>query len=267
MSNITKIGNITIAVVGKGGAGKTTCAYLLARHIIARGIKPLLIDADPTMSHFARVLGLAQGNSIESIRDRLIKTAAIGTPTEKEFLAQNLDNIVEQSLQHHLDYSLLIMGQPERSGCFCPSNSLLRSIIETISGRFPVVLIDCEAGLEQIHRNVISKVDYLVIVSDSSLRSLETAEKILESAKKFTHYQDVGLILNKVKENHFAHLESKIQTLNVKLLGLVPEDENIVNLELMGQSLENLALNSKSFIAIDKIVEKILNLNPNKNIS
>jgi CO dehydrogenase maturation factor len=210
------------------------------------------------MSHFARVLGLPSYISIEAIRNRLIQTVAKGSQTEKEFLAKNLDNIVEQALIQQEDFSVLVMGQPERAGCFCPSNTLLRNIIESISDRYSLVIIDCEAGLEQIHRSVISKIDYLLIISDPSLRSIETAQNILASAKKFTSYQEIGIILNRVKDNQHDLLTQKIRSLDAQFLGFIPDDEKIVDLELSGAPLRDLDSKSKSSMAAKEIFMKIL---------
>ena len=64
-----------IAVTGKGGTGKTIFTYLLSRHLVRLGIYPLLIDADPTMSHLSRLLDQKPEKSLETIRKQVIKAA------------------------------------------------------------------------------------------------------------------------------------------------------------------------------------------------
>ena len=75
-------------------------------------------------------------------------------------------------------FALLAMGRTESLGCFCPVNSLLRTAIETLSRSFDTILVDGEAGLEQINRQVTQHLDTLMIISDPTSRGLETAAVI-----------------------------------------------------------------------------------------
>jgi CO dehydrogenase maturation factor len=259
--NISKEFRI-FAIVGKGGAGKTTFTYLFAKEMMKNHIHPLLIDADPTMSHLTRMMGVSPKNSIENIRTHIISLVA---PKDKkkdtnQMLAENVDSIVKQSIYENELYSLLAMGQPETAGCFCPVNHLIKNVIETLGQEYQTIIIDCEAGLEQIHRNVISQVDYLLIITDTSTRSIETAKMILNSAKKFTHFKKAGLIINRVKEPQKEVLIQTITTLNIPLLGFLPEDPNISQLELEGKGFDHLPNDSPSIIAILDIFKKICQL-------
>jgi CO dehydrogenase maturation factor len=64
------------------------------------------------------------------------------------------------------------MGRQESAGCFCPVNALLRDAIKSLSKNFDIVLIDCEAGLEQINREVINPIDTLIIITDLTVRGI-----------------------------------------------------------------------------------------------
>ena len=186
-----------IAITGKGGSGKTIVSYLLAQQLITSGIYPLLIDADPTMSHLTRLLEHKPKETIETIRKRIVEVAAQKKEQENQNIAENIDSIVSQSIIETDQYSLLTMGNPESKGCFCATNVLLRNVIESVTQDFDTIIIDCEAGLEQIHRQVIGKLDYLIIVSDFSLRSIETAQFIAKSAKKLIIFEKIGSIILK----------------------------------------------------------------------
>ena len=122
------------------------------------------------------------------------------------------------------DFCLFSIGQPESSGCFCPSNTLLKNVIESISKDFDIVLIDCEAGLEQINRSVIETVDILLIVTDISLRSLETANSIRKSARKFTKYKKLGVVINKAKNN--VEITIKKPDFEIKSIYIISPDIN-----------------------------------------
>ncbi len=81
-----EISHAIIAITGKGGVGKTTITYFLAEEFIVRQIHPLLIDADPTTSHLARLLGIAPVTTIEHLRNELIGVAARGDEQERHSL-------------------------------------------------------------------------------------------------------------------------------------------------------------------------------------
>jgi CO dehydrogenase maturation factor len=73
------------------------------------------------------------------------------------------------------------MGRPEAPGCFCTVNDLLKYGIETLSQDYGITIIDREAGPEQVNRRVIQSIDTLLIVTDTSNRSLKTASDIMKT--------------------------------------------------------------------------------------
>jgi CO dehydrogenase maturation factor len=248
---------LKISVVGKGGSGKSVITTLLAKSISKlNDYKLLLIDADPTHPHLSHMVNLLPERSLENIRVGVIDK----TLTKKESIQEIADHIdfeVYNAIAESKYFSLFSIGQPEEQGCFCPSNTLLRKVIESISKDFDIVLIDCEAGLEQINRMVIETVDVLLIVSDISIRSIETAYAIKTSAKKFTNYRNYGIILNRVKGN-IDYVLKKLEDLKLPLLARIPEDDNITLFDMKGTPLIDIPDNSPSAVAIDTLVEKIL---------
>ncbi len=248
---------LTISVVGKGGSGKTVVTALLAK-VISKNYKNklLLIDADPTHPHLSHMVNLIPEKSLEKLRTEVIDEI-LTKATDFKAVAENIDFEVYSAIAESKDFSLFSIGQPEGPGCFCPSNTLLRKVIGSISKDFDIVLIDCEAGLEQINRMVIESVDIILIVSDISMRSIETAAAIRESAKKFTSYKKLSLILNRVKGNT-NQIKKKLEELNLDLLGEIPEDDVITDFELKGKPIIEIPEKSKSFTVLNKLVENIL---------
>ena len=247
---------LTISVVGKGGSGKTAITTLIAKSISKNyDFKILLIDADPTHPHLSQMVNLVPKKSLEKLRVNVIDQI-LTNAKDFEKAAENIDFEVYNAITENKDFSLFSIGQPEEPGCFCPSNTLLRKVIHSISKDFDIVLIDCEAGLEQINRMVIETVDILLIVSDISIRSVETAATISKRAKKFTKYKKMGVILNRVKGN-IDYVIEKLDEFNLPLLAKIPEDNNLTEFEKLGKPLIDLPENSKSFLAINKITEDL----------
>lgn len=249
---------LKIAVVGKGGVGKTAITTLMARVISEmEKFKLLLIDADPTHPHLSQMVNLKPNKSLEEIRINAVKNAHEKEANSKR-LAEQIDFRVYEGLAESKSFCLFSIGQPEGPGCFCPSNTLLRKVIESITTDFDIVLIDCEAGLEQINRMVLKSVDCVIIITDISLRSIETANSIRESAKKFTHFKKLGVIINKVRGD-VGLIINKLKEFDLEIYGQIPDDQNILKFDLEGIPLINLPKDSPAYEKIREIISKLLN--------
>jgi len=248
-----------IAIVGKGGVGKTLVTALLAK-IISEDYdyKLLLIDADPTHPHLSKMVKLVPSKSIESIRSEVIEKTLRKKEKVSE-IATNIDFEVYNAIAENKFFSLLSIGQPEDPGCFCPSNALLKKVIQSISRDFEIILIDCEAGLEQINRKVIENIDYLLIITDISLRSVDTADSIRNSADKFTHYKRCGVIINKF-EGDISKIIEKLSSYDLPLLDKIPRDEEIIKMELQGLPIFDVNKGFVSYISMRKITKKLMDL-------
>jgi CO dehydrogenase maturation factor len=250
---------LIIAVVGKGGVGKTIVTTLIAKAIsTSYKYKLLLIDADPTHPHLSKMVKLIPEISLEKIRADLIDNS-VSKKESVQSLAEKIDFKVYNGIKESKDFSLFSIGQPEGPGCFCPSNTLLRKVIESISTDFDVVLIDCEAGLEQINRMVISSIDKLLIVTDISLRSVETAKSISESAKKFTNFKKLAVIVNRVK-GEIPNILKKLEEYQLPVLTLILEDEVLTKFDLEGKAIIDIPDKSTSFEQIKESINEILEI-------
>jgi CO dehydrogenase maturation factor len=246
-----------IAITGKGGTGKSVITTLIAKVLSEHyNYKILLVDADPTHPHLSYLVDLHPTKTLESIRKNIIMTSK-DQNININTIAENIDYKLYESIAENKKFSLLSIGQPEDEGCFCPANTLLKKVISSISLDFDIVLIDCEAGLEQISRNVIQNIDIILIISDLSIRSIETAYSIKKMAEKFTNYKKVGLVLNKAKPNLSPIFLDKINNLQIDILGEIPEDRTIWEMDLNGIPLINIPNNSNSLMEIAALVKKL----------
>ncbi|MHA1380499.1 MAG: nucleotide-binding protein [Candidatus Helarchaeota archaeon] len=246
-----------IAIVGKGGTGKTMTTAIMAK-VIARSKKYrlFLIDADPAWAHLASVLGLEVKRTLEDIRNEVIDVAERRIQEEKVEMVRSLDYKMFDALIEGEEFSLLVMGRPEGPGCFCPANVLLRKSIETLSKHFDIILIDCEAGLEHINRKAIRSIDTLLIITDPTIRGVRTAEAISKVSDKFTQSKIKGLVINRVKGNADSIIEYA-NKIGLDVIGLIPEDPFITNLDNSGGTLKTLPENSKTIKEIEDILKNI----------
>lgn len=174
-----------IAFAGKGGVGKTTLCAWLGDYLARQGHDVILVDADTAQS-----LGQACGLEAKelpaplSAREDLIRER-IGSG----YLRLNPD---VSDLPDELCLELPVRGNNGRKrlltmgsvtgagdGCACAANALLKSVLaHLITADENYVLVDLEAGVEHLGRGTVAGVDALVVVSEPSRRSLETAARV-----------------------------------------------------------------------------------------
>ncbi len=247
-----------IAICGKGGSGKTALTALLTRNILERnGAKLLVIDADPTMN-LPATLGVEVKQTVNDIRERIIQEARSAGNAEKEQIARSLDYMLFEALIEAGKFTLLVMGRPESVGCYCPVNALLRDGIETLAESFDTILIDGEAGVEQISRQVMRSVDTPIIVSDVSARGLKTAALIRDviESHEIIKYKKLGLVVNRVRDDRAA-LDEYVRQTGLELLGSIPEDENITRFDMQARPLLELPEGSPALAAAGEILSRI----------
>jgi CO dehydrogenase maturation factor len=253
-------GTKLISVCGKGGTGKTVFTAMMTRALLdsGRAGRLLVIDADPALGQLS-ALGARVRRTMGQIREDIIRTARRGNRDEKAEIADKVDYMVFDALSEMDGFVLLAMGRTESLGCFCPVNSLLRSAIETLSKSFDTILVDGEAGIEQINRQVTQRLDTLMIVSDPSARGMETAavvkdmverEKIIECGK-------MGIVFNRVTGNEQL-LEDSARRLGLPLFGLIPSDPAIAEFDLAGTPILQLPTDAPGPRAVRNVVERCL---------
>ena len=157
-----------IAVAGKGGVGKTSLAGVVVKLLVEAhpDKKILAIDADPAVG-LSTVLNVEVDKTIDDIRKEVIKNVEGGdTKTAVELLGEAKYEI----------------GRPETAGCYCKINSYLKEVITMLSDKFDYVVIDGEAGIEQINRRVMEKVTHLLLVTDASKKGCQVVQTIKKVA-------------------------------------------------------------------------------------
>ena len=217
-----------IAVTGKGGVGKTTISALIIKNLLDAGKTPVLaIDADPNNCLDA-ALGVKVTGTVGKAREEVRGAASSGALTgisKNEMLQMK----IEQGLVESDGFDLIAMGRPEGAGCYCYANNVLKDIIAEISSNYPYVVLDNEAGLENLSRRIVQKVDLLVLVSDASNAGLNTLTRLYELANEMEmRYDKLALVVNRMRTENLPPRMDEIKRLTKAgtIIGL-PEDREI----------------------------------------
>ena len=197
MSKETKI----LALTGKGGVGKTTvcAAFVRALEEKHKGAKILAIDADPAVG-LATALGVSVKETLDNIRTDVIERAEGGEGREAiELLSEARYRIFDAMVEKD-EFSFLAIGRPEGAGCYCSINSYLKEVIAMVSSEYDYVVIDGEAGIEQVNRRVMDKVTHLFLVTDMSKKGIEVIKTIRKVASELVSYEKLGVIVNRLDD-------------------------------------------------------------------
>lgn len=238
-----------IAVTGKGGVGKTTVSSLIVKQLVANNMTPVLaIDADPN-SCLDAALGVTVDKTVGRVREEVREETkkGLGSGISKQELLQIR---ISESLVESEGFDLIAMGRPEGAGCYCYANNVLKSVIAEISGQYPYVVLDNEAGLENLSRRIVQKVNLLVLVSDPSNSGMETLNRLYTLANEMeVKYDKLMIIINRLRSDKLPDKIAEIKAFTKAdyVIGL-PDDIEIAKYAENDESFlqlsnENIVLN------------------------
>jgi CO dehydrogenase maturation factor len=224
---------LKIAISGKGGIGKTTFAALLSNSFQKSGLKTFAIDADPD-ANLANALGFPPDLEITPLAEMndLIKErvgAEPGKTTAYFKMNPLVDDIPDKFSVEKDGIKLMAMGTVRRggSGCVCPENVMVRSLIShLLIHRDEVVILDMEAGVEHLGRGTARFVDLLLVVVGPTTSSIQTFGRIKKLAADL-NMKNIAVIANQIRnENDFLRIKNEIDG---KIIAQIPFSEQLLD--------------------------------------
>jgi len=215
---------------GKGGVGKTTTTANLAVALANGGLKVVCIDGDIGLRNLDVVLGLENRivyDLVDVVEGRCrLRQAMIRDKRLPELY-------------------LIPAAQTRDKSAVTPSDMV--RLVDELRGEFDFILIDSPAGIERGFRNAIAPADVVVVVTNPEVSAVRDADRIIglvEAEEK----GPARLVINRmnpgmVKRGDMMDAEDVLELLAIELIGVVPEDENVVVSTNRGQPV---ALDPKS---------------------
>lgn len=224
-----------IAVAGKGGVGKTSMAAVIVKLLAQAypGKKIIAIDADPAVG-LSTALGIEVTTTIDDIRKEVVSTVENGeTKTAIELLGEAQYRIYDAIVEAD-GFAFIAIGRPESAGCYCTINSYLKEVIHMLSKNFDYVVIDGEAGIEQVNRRVMEKVTHLLLVTDSSKKGVQVIRAIRKVADELVMYEKLGAVANRLPD---LSVKEYLDTGDIPVLAYIRDDRDLATYDLMGRNV------------------------------
>jgi septum site-determining protein MinD len=200
---------------GKGGVGKTTATANLAAALAADGGKVVCIDADIGLRNLDVVLGL-ENRIVYDIVDIVEGRCRLRQAMIRDKRLPEL--------------YLIPAAQTRDKSAISPSDMI--RLTDDLRADYDWILIDSPAGIERGFRNAIAPADMVIVVTNPEISAVRDADRIIgliEAEEK----GPAKLIVNRlraemVRRGDMLAIEDILELLAVDLIGVIPEDEQVV---------------------------------------
>lgn len=210
-------GRVIVVTSGKGGVGKTTATANIAVALATSGSSVAMIDMD---------IGLRNLDILMGLENRVV---------------YNLVDVVEEKCKIR---QALVKDKRHPNLCLLPAAQTrdktavnaeqMKKLCDELKTMFDFVLVDSPAGIESGFQNAIAGAEEAVVICTPEMSAVRDADRViglLEARKdEISQYR---LIINRirpamVKNNDMMSVNDVLEILSVKLLGVVPEDEEVI---------------------------------------
>lgn len=234
------MGEVIVITSGKGGVGKTTTTANLGTGLALLGKKAVLLDTD---------IGLRNLDVVMGLENRIVYD-----------LVDVVEGVcrVKQALIKDKRYDglyLLPAAQTRDKNSVSPTQML--KLCDDLREEFDYIIVDCPAGIEQGFKNAIAGADRAIVITTPEVSAVRDADRII-GLLEANEIRKPLLLINRVrpvmvKRGDMMSIEDIIDILAIDLIGVVPDDENIIistnrgepavaeKKSLAGQAYRNLA--------------------------
>ncbi|MCS7128474.1 MAG: AAA family ATPase [Sulfolobales archaeon] len=250
-----------IAIVGKGGVGKTTIAACLARLLSRDGYSVIAVDADPSLN-LAQALGIPRdvANSVPVLFDyeEFIKSRTL-RPSGVYLVNPRVNDVVERfTIKGPDGVKLLKLGAVRKGGarCLCPEYAFLRALLShLILGRKDIVILDMVAGLEHMSRGAARGVDLMLCITEPSVKAIDVALQMHKLSKDLD-VKMFAVVINKASSEDDVGIVKRALE-GVEVIGVIPYDASVIEADREGISLIDYAPTSKAIQCIKELKKYI----------
>ncbi len=209
---------------GKGGVGKTTTTANLAVALASGNQNVVCIDGDIGLRNLDVVLGL-ENRIVYDLVDVIEGRCRIRQAMIRDKRMENL--------------FLIPAAQTRDKSAVSPSDMI--RLCNELRPDFDWILIDSPAGIERGFKNAIAPADIVIVVTNPEVSALRDADRIIgivEAEEK----GPAKLIINRInpvmiKKGEMLNTEDVVELLAIELLGIVPEDEQVIISTNRGQPI------------------------------
>jgi CO dehydrogenase maturation factor len=233
-----------ILICGKGGSGKSTISALLAKKLMNKGYRILVVDTDESNYGLSTQLGMQDPTQLmdqlggkKALAGKMMTAFYSGKRSALLAESWNINEIPNECVSKKDNMYLLQIGKVKHfgEGCACPMGGLSREFLTNLKLEpKDIVIIDTEAGIEHLGRGVASGVDVVLLVLDPSYESIKLSEKICEMAGEAG--KQVYFILNKIDEELAAEMLNKLGKSSV--IAQIPFNQSVQRKGLSGDELD-----------------------------
>ena len=237
---------VIVITSGKGGVGKTTTTANIGAALADKGHKVLLIDTDIGLRNLDVVMGL-ENRIVYDLIDVIEGRCRVSQALIKDKRCQNLVLLPAAQIRDKNDVN----------------TDQMKELIYSLKESFDYILIDCPAGIEQGFKNAIAAADEAIVVTTPEVSATRDADRII-GLLEAAGIKNPKIVVNRlridmVKEKNMLSVEDILDILAVKLLGVVPDDENVVISTNKGEPLvyKGDSLAAKAFKNIASRIEGV----------
>lgn len=117
----------------------------------------------------------------------------------------------------------------------------MKKLVEHLKEQFDYILLDCPAGIEQGFKNAIAGADRALVVTTPEVSAIRDADRII-GLLEASGFERIDLVINRmryemVRRGDMMSVDDVVDILSIPLIGVVPDDENVVIATNQGESL------------------------------